>query len=145
LIVVERPPNFDQILAAFPDADKPGVIFAFGEHIYNPTGGDIPPALLAHEAVHGQRQLDHAGRTRSAQNVYKWWEHYIRDSEFRYTEELHAHVAEYGAQLHRTPDRNSRAKLLMATAHRLVAPLYNYDPPRSLRDAQLDLIREIAR
>jgi hypothetical protein len=132
-IVIGRPPNFDQILAAFPDADKPGVIFAFGHDIYNPSGGVIPPALLAHEAVHCHRQSTAADL---------WWEQYIADPMFRYQEELFAHVAEYKAQAGRL-DRNLRAKLLMATAARLCAPLYNYQPPRSLSVAMRDLKWEL--
>jgi hypothetical protein len=133
-IVFERPPNFELILSAFPEADKPGVIFAYGDHIYNPSGANIPPALLAHEAVHQRDQLD--------MGVEKWWEKYLIDTEFRYSAELYAHVAEYRAQAPKL-DRNARAKLLMSTASRLSAPLYNYQPPRSLSVAMRDLKWEI--
>lgn len=134
-ILIERPPNFDQILAAFPDADTFGVIFAFGEHIYSPRGGVIPPALLAHEHVHCDRQSKYV-------KPELWWDLYITDTEFRYREELLAHVAEYKAQLAGL-DRNHKSKLLMATAARLVAPLYNYRPPRSLNVAMFDIKREL--
>jgi hypothetical protein len=145
VIIAERPPNFDQILAAFPDAGKPGVIFAYGEHIYNPTGNPIPPALLAHEAVHclRQRAMKCAAPLAAEQDgVGRWWEMYIADPMFRYTEELFAHVAEFKAQANGI-DRNYRAKLLMSTAARLVAPLYNYVPPRSLKQAVSDLTEEL--
>jgi hypothetical protein len=56
VIIVARPPNFEQIHAAFPRADKPGVMFAYDGKIYNPSGGIIPPALIAHEEVHLIRQ-----------------------------------------------------------------------------------------
>lgn len=148
MIIVERPPNFDQILAAFPDAGKPGVIFAYGEHIYNPTGNPIPPALLAHEAVHQRRQITGEGsRALGSPEMLTnlWWKFYLSDPEFRYTEELKAHVAEYKAQLGPRIDRNYRAKLLVSTAARLVAPLYAYDPPRSIKQAISDLQEEIRR
>ena len=138
-IVIDRPPNFDRIVAAFPDAVKPGVIFAYGDRIYNPSGGVIPAALMRHEGVHCNRQL--IGMDNS---VERWWERYLVDAEFRYQEELKAHVAEYQAQLPGL-DRNSRAKLLMATAARLCAPLYNYQPPRSLTTAMRDLRWELDR
>ena len=131
VIIIERPPNFDRVLAAFPDADKPGVIFAYGDNIYNPSGITIPHALLAHEGIHLIRQRD--GETADS-----WWEKYLTDDEFRYREELEAHVGEYGSQAPQL-DRNYRAKLLMATAHRLIAPLYNYNPPRTLQLAMRDL------
>ncbi len=131
-IVIERPPNFERIAAAFPDASKPGVLFAYGGKIYNPTGGVVPHALLKHEQVHLDRQSQ----------PDQWWEKYLIDSEFRYREELLAHVAEYTAQVHGL-DRNHKAKLLMATAARLVAPLYNYQPPKSLNAAMRDLRWEL--
>lgn len=137
MIRVDRPPNFEQILAAFPDANKPGVIFAFGEDIYNPSGDPIPVALLMHENVHNVRQ-------RKFEKPEQWWDRYISDAEFRYTEELPAHVAEYKAQA-QPLDRNDRAKLLQFTARRLVAPLYNYVPPRTLSVAMRDIRWELDR
>jgi hypothetical protein len=133
-IIVARPPNFDLIVKAFPNATNSGVIFAHGDDIYNPSGVEIPAALLAHEAVHGRRQLGCPD---------SWWEAYIHDPEFRYVEELYAHVAEFKAQASRSMDRNLRAKLLQSTAQRLVAPLYNYQPPRTLSQAMRDLRWEL--
>lgn len=145
MILVERPPNFEQILKAFPNAGGDGVIFAFGDYIYNPSGKPIPEPLLRHESVHQSRQLKGTGAFGDfAHGPEAWWTAYINDAEFRYREELLAHVAEYKAQLHGI-DRNQRAKLLTATAARLVAPLYNYQPPRSLTQAIYDLKWEINR
>jgi hypothetical protein len=136
MIILERPPNFEMIRAAFPDAEKPGVMFAYDGNIYNPSGITIPPALIAHEEVHLARQkiagADH------------WWLVYLNDDEFRYEEELLAHAAEFKAQ-RLTNDRNFGARLLMATALRLVAPLYNYQPPRTVSEALRDLKQEIAK
>ena len=136
MIITELPPNFEQIKAAFPNAGDPGVIFAFDGNIYCPSGNVIPPALLAHEEVHLKRQTLHGADD--------WWAHYIYDSEFRYHEELLAHVAEFKA--HRfSNDRNFGAALLMRTAMRLVAPLYNYTPPRTVQQAMKDLREEIGK
>jgi hypothetical protein len=135
VIINARPPNFDQILDAFPKADSEGVIFAYDGNIYNPSGMAIPPALIAHEEVH-LREQRHVGAS-------YWWTKYIEDSEFRYVEELLAHAAEFKVQ--RAGDRNMSARLLMATALRLVAPLYNYVPPVSLQQAMKDLKREISK
>jgi hypothetical protein len=139
MILTERPPNFEQILKAFPDADKPGVLFAYGDYIYSPSGAHIPEPLLQHESVHQKRQQ---GPGKMSPEI--WWQLYIEDNAFRYREELEAHVAEYKAQLHGI-DRNQKHKLLMATAVRLVAPLYNYTPPRTLSQAMRDLRWEIDR
>ena len=135
MIIHDRPPNFEQVHTAFPKADGPGVLFAYYPNIHNPSGIVVPPALVAHEEVHLHRQRD-AGPIR-------WWDQYLTDTEFRYNEELLAHAAEFKAQ--RAGDRNASARLLTATALRLIAPLYAYDPPRTLQEAIRDLRREIAK
>lgn len=139
IIEIANPPNFEQILIAFPNANQHGVIFAYGNTIFNPSGVNIPPALLAHEEVHGKRQLRHLPNGASKTDPVWWWEAYIADPEFRYTEELHAHAAEYTVQMRLIHDRNQRAKLAMSTAQRLLAPLYNYGVPKSLNQAITDL------
>lgn len=136
MIIIDRPPNFEQIQAVFPKASDPGVLFAYDGNVYNPSGIVVPPALIAHEEVHLHRQRD-AGPT-------SWWDKYLTDAEFRYNEELFAHVAEFKMQRN-VRDRNFGARLLLSTALRLVAPLYNYTPPRSLQQALKDLQREIAK
>ena len=55
MIIIDRPPNFEVVRAAFPKAENPGVLFAYDGNIYNPTGNEIPPALIAHESVHLER------------------------------------------------------------------------------------------
>jgi hypothetical protein len=140
MIKIERPPNFEAILAAFPDADKPGVIFAYGHDIYSPSGLSITPALLAHENVHQERQLARG----KEHGTEAWWADYIAFAEFRYREELLAHVAEFIYQAPRL-DRNQRAKLLMSTAQRLTAPLYNYSYKHTLSAAMRDLRWELER
>jgi hypothetical protein len=134
MIINGLPPNFEQVHAAFPRADQPGVLFAYYPNIHNPSGIVVPPALVAHEEVHLHRQRD-AGPT-------QWWYQYLTDNGFRYNEELLAHVAEFKHQ--KNGDRNASARLLTATALRLVAPLYNYQPPRTLQQAIKDLRREIS-
>lgn len=132
-IEIANPPMFDEILKVFPKAAGPGVIFAWGDTIFNPSGILIPPALLAHEEVHGCRQL-----TRHDQ-VKQWWAEYLADPEFRYNEELHAHAAELNSLKRSIKDRNQRARLMQATAVRLLAPLYSYGVPKSLNQAIADL------
>jgi len=92
--------------------------------------------MIAHEEVHIHRQAGVGAQC--------WWDKYISDPEFRYYEELLAHAAEFKTQ-RAGNDRNFGARLLMATALRLIAPLYNYQPPRTLQDAMKDLRREIGK
>jgi hypothetical protein len=146
VIIIDHPPNFEAIKAAFPKSVNPGVLFAFDGNVYNPSGIVVPPALIAHENVHLERQREmgpHPGATTQWSGAELWWDHYLRDCEFRYHEELLAHVAEFKMQ--RSNDRNFSARLLMSTGMRLVAPLYNYTPPVSLQQAMKDLRREIGK
>lgn len=116
-IVQARPPMFAEIDAAFGVRGKP-VIFAFGDAIYNPLGIAIPPPLVAHEAVHGQRQ---------GTNPAAWWQRYIAEPDFRLAEEIPAHQAEYRAFCAANttgPARNRRRMALHAIAKRLASPLY---------------------
>lgn len=123
IVKVERPPLFYEIAAAFPMAHNDKVVFAWGETVFAPSGGTIPPAILAHEAVHGKRQL--------AIGIETWWARYIDDVIFRLAEEIPAHQAEY--QHHRNspegakPVPGFRCKadwMLLQIAQRLAGPLY---------------------
>lgn len=117
IVRFERPPLFDKIHAKFDVAGKP-IIFAFGQVIYNPERIKIPSTLFAHEKVHGERQ----GKQFS--DIENWWLRYIEDKEFRFTEELLAHRAEYHAyrKLHGPGQRT--AKYLDQVAEKLSSPLY---------------------
>ena len=117
-IVVALPPVFESILRVFPGAAGHGVLFAFGSVIYNPSGIVIPPELIAHEEVHGARQLAMEG------GVDEWWAQYILSPVFRCDEELYAHRAEYAKVCEVVKDRNRRAKHLHHIASRLAGPLY---------------------
>ena len=137
MIILKQPPNFEQIKAAFPKAGDPGIIFAYDGNIYAPSSaGVIPPSLIAHEEIHLKRQTMHGADI--------WWDHYLRDVEFRYNEEWLAHVAEFKS-LRVGGDRNFGARLLTHIALRLIAPLYNYEPPRTMRGAMKDLRWEISK
>lgn len=112
-VVVERPPNFAEILKTFPNAGNKGVIFSYGNIIYNPSAVHIPRELFAHEGVHGLRQ--------SIAGVEKWWERYIAEPLFRLDEEIYAHHEEYKAALRR---HGPRPRNLRRIAERLCGPLY---------------------
>ena len=102
-----------------------GILYTYGEDVYNPDGVEVTDWLAAHEFTHIMQQRKIGGPD-------KWWQKYIEDEEFRYVEELLAHRAELSMLLHATKDRNTRAKLVMRTAARLVAPLYGYSNKKLL-------------
>ena len=114
-VVNGYPPNFEDIAAVFPAARNPGVIFTYGERIYNPGGAPIQPKLKAHVAVHSQRQ---------GYAVDLWWYKYLRDPAFRLEEELLAHRAEYRAFKGSCRDRNEVSRALHDAAARLSSALY---------------------
>ena len=115
-IITSRPPNFEAILKVFPGAANEGVIFSYGDTIYSPDRAVLPPQLMAHEAVHGQRQLEIG--------VELWWDTYLVDLGFRYQEELLAHRVEYQELCARHPSRGERRAALRLVAKRLASPLY---------------------
>ena len=114
-IVIAPPPNLEASAAVFPAARKPGTFFSWGDLIYNPTGVMLPPQIIAHELVHGQRQEG---------CIEDWWNQYLTDKDFRFNEELLAHVAEYKLIHDTQPLRNARRHALRFISARLASPLY---------------------
>ena len=95
------------------DMDK-GVVFTYGNTIY--TKNKLPYAILKHEEVHVKQQTE-MGKT-------KWWNKYLEDDQFRFSQELEAHQAEYKAYCEETKDRNKQAIYKQHIALRLSSPLY---------------------
>jgi len=117
-VVRARPPLFDLIDAKFNILGKP-VLFSYGTKIFIPTGSlDVSPALMAHEGVHGARQLVYKG------GIEAWWLRYIADIDFRAAEEVLAHRAEYRHLCAHAGGRNQRRRHLSIVATRLSHPLY---------------------
>lgn len=107
------PPNIAAIRSVFPLPR--GVIFTYGNVIYNPYGGKISRELKAHEAVHCKQQGD---------DIEGWWEKYLVDDEFRFDQELEAHRAEYRAFCKHAKNKNNRAAFLNRVATRLASEMY---------------------
>lgn len=117
-IVQDKPPNFPALRAFFgPVIERKGVIFTYGDTIYNPfPSGAIPRWIIFHEAVHSQRQGSKAA---------EWWGHYLEEKAFRFNEELIAHQMEYHAFCKEPGIRRfNRRQALHEIASRLSGPLY---------------------
>ncbi len=114
-IVFGLPPMFAEINARFHVRGKP-VIFSWGDMIYNPTRITIPPQLMVHEAMHGERQEQHG--------VEDWWRDYIDSPAFRLEEEILAHQVEYRYLMRESANRRARRSGLKQVAKRLAGPLY---------------------
>jgi hypothetical protein len=115
-IIVARPPNFEAILKVFPEAAKPGVMFAWGDTIFSPSSAYVPPQLIAHEEVHQEQQL--------AEGPEIWWAQYLVSPQFRFDMELRAHIVEYHEFIKHTRSRPRQREYLAAVAKRLSSPLY---------------------
>jgi hypothetical protein len=116
-IIRAYPPNFAQIARAFPAVKgRTGILYAYGQTIYNPSGIVVSPWLLAHEKVHSYRQC-------SPGDPETWWDLYINNPAFRYDEELMAHRREYReyAKYHTPADTE---KYLVFISQRLASRLY---------------------
>ena len=119
VIVVEKPPVYEQCIRAFGRENIEGkaIIWAWGDRIYNPTDIDISRELLAHEAVHGERQGPNEGSIRT------WWLQYLEDAAFRYEEERLAHRAEWHTIRKYSAGKNL-TPYFEGIAAKLASPLY---------------------
>ena len=116
IIKHQYPPNIKEIWCLLPASRRNGVIFAYGDKIFVPSGAELSHALKVHEAVHCIRQKE--------LGVEFWWDRYLTDAVFRYHEELMAHRAEYLAMIKGNPNRNLRRMSLKLVSQRLASPLY---------------------
>lgn len=131
----QYPPNFQAIDAKFRVRGKP-VIFAYGDVIFNPMCTSVPAPLVVHEQVHGDRQSWLGGPA-------KWWERYIDDPQFRFREEVVAHIAEFETLLRIYGDgKLNRQKYVRQTAIRLMNPIYQFVGIGGLKRAKALVARE---
>lgn len=111
------PPNYEEIVAAFNIKGRAGIIFTYGNTIYNPSKITIPPDLIAHEEIHAIQQVSN-GLTPEL-----WWASYIEDPKFRYEQELEAYQAQYDFAVAHY-GRDQRRKLLDHISKALAGPMY---------------------
>lgn len=114
-ILQAYPPNFSRIVRTFPYVrGRPGILYAWGKNLYNPSGIEVPRWLMDHERTHSQQQGD---------DVPGWWERYMTSSTFRLDQELAAHRIEWDTYraLHSAYDSDMYLVLL---SQRLSSKLY---------------------
>lgn len=102
-ILNEKPPIFDSACKAF-GADLINMAFTYGDTIYIPSGVEIGPWIIEHEEVHEKQQAEFEG------GAAAWWGKYLRDPEFRLSQELPGYQTQYTAFCKIFKDRNVRAK-----------------------------------
>ena len=113
-IIKAWPPNIGAIKAVFPLPK--GVIFTYGNVIYNPYGGKLGPSLLAHEAVHEAQQEEYG--------IDEWWQRYLVDAEWRLGQEVMAHRVEWKTFCNYVFGKAKRDKFLFEIASHLASPMY---------------------
>lgn len=117
-IIKAYPPIWSKIAARFPYIKgKQGILYAWGDRLFNPSGIKIGPAVIAHEEVHGERQC---GDCIGSDRIYEWWDRYLNDDAFRLDEEVRAHHAEWAV----LAMAGAGWDTLEALARRLSSPLY---------------------
>lgn len=115
-IIRAYPPNFPWLRKVFPISGRPGIVYAYGERIYNPSGGPLSPWVRDHEEVHCKRQLVHG--------VGAWWDAYSTNKAFRLEEEILAHQAEWDTYTAQHLKETEQNNYLWHMATRLSSPLY---------------------
>ena len=113
-VLEEKPPIYDAIIANGMHPHE-GVIYTYGDTIYNPSGLVLPEHLIQHELTHvGQQGTDPDA----------WWGRYLIDPYFRIEQESHAYAKQYDFMCKTMKDRNQRFRLLMQIANILSGPVY---------------------
>lgn len=112
-ILVENPPNYKLLKEALPLVKEN--LFCYGDTIYNPHNNYVDPIVEKHEAVHSRQQ---------GNNPEEWWQRYIVDSAFRFTQEAEAYQDQYKNLRKITKDRNKLFRWLHQLAIDLSSPVY---------------------
>lgn len=118
-IIKAYPPNFTELTRHFPIKGVPGILYAYGDRIYNPSGVKVVPWILEHEKVHCTRQLLDEQHI----NVEEWWSDYIYNAPFRLEEEVLAHRKEWSMTQDLISVRD-RLHYLDMMVDRLSGPIY---------------------
>lgn len=112
-IVVAYPPNIETIRKVFTIPDT--AVFAYGDTIYNPNGGTVDKALIAHEEVHERQQGD---------NPEDWWARYLVEPAFRVAQEIEAYQVQYEVLSTIIKGKNRLHSILVRLAKDLSGPQY---------------------
>lgn len=116
-IEIARPPNYFEIIRWLPQVARcRGVIFCYGDTIYNPEAIIVGPDLVAHETAHSVRQQEVGGPD-------LWWDLYLRDKGFRFNEEVKGYRAQYRYEVQHGV-RQARRRALKDLSWRLAHPIY---------------------
>lgn len=113
----ENPPhNIRELCEVTFDIDCKDIVFTFEDTIYN-VHTDLDHGVIAHEATHTKQQSD---------APVEWWDIYLHDADFRFSQELEAYRAQYKVYQKQTKDREVLFKHLYRLATDLSGPIYGF-------------------
>ena len=114
-VIKEQSPFLFRIVSAGMHP-QPDTLFPCSPVIYNPSGLPIPQDIMIHEVVHIAQQ---------GNNPTGWWQKYITDKRFRFTQELEANQVQYKFVCKVLKDKNQQARSLLAIAKNMAGEVYN--------------------
>ena len=114
-IVFGYPPNIKEIRKVFDIGNRKGIVFTYGNKLFNPSRGKIADHLLVHEMTHMAQQ---------GEDPAKWWDKYLEDPIFRLGQEIEAYRNQYTFGMKKITDRNQKAVFLHRIASDLSGPIY---------------------
>jgi hypothetical protein len=112
-VLKDFPPNYNLIKQVFKSVGN--MLFCYGDTIYNPSGAYVDPIVIKHEEIHSRQQGD---------NPEAWWQRYLIDSAFRFTQELEAYAKQYREICKKFKDKNTQARMLHTLASDLSSVSY---------------------
>lgn len=119
-IVIAKPPVWEEANKLFKlEQLGLGVIFTYGDTIYNPFNIVVTADLIAHESVHAEQQEHNETCAKL------WWKRYIADPAFRVSQEGAAYHAQYKCICRQHKDRNARARWLHTLSTQFSGPFYD--------------------
>ncbi len=118
-IIIAKPPIWDEANKLFRLKELGlGVIFTYGDTIYNPFNIPVTRDLVAHEEKHAEQQQH------DETCAGLWWKRYVEDPAFRIEQEAQAYRAQFKCICKTVKDRNNRARNLHMLASQLSGPIY---------------------
>lgn len=111
-ILVEKPPNYNNIGLAFPL--HYGILFTYGDTLYNPDNVRISEDLIVHEETHARQQTE----------PDLWWGKYLRDPQFRVEQEVEAYANQYNFICRKVQNKQKRFEIVKRMAEILSSPMY---------------------
>lgn len=114
-IVVAYPPNIEEIDKVFNVKNTKGIVYTYGDILFNPDNGYIDVTLMVHEETHTSQQ---------GNDPKGWWDRYMTDVNFRLSQEIEAYKNQYKKFCELFIDKNIRFKFLRKIASDLSGPMY---------------------